>query len=189
MYRNHMTLQLNSASSGRWMSNTYRLTATQAHYLTSSTSIPSLMRPVENISYSLSKSSRPTQLFNVSKWLLNTLAINQKSFKQIMESSFPISKRPNKCTHLTYFVRNLALSINWFDHGLPDIMIKWTQPSKWQSTFLPAFDILFLWWSYQADETLSLSFQSTSYADFRLEISYRYQKSFTRSYLLVKLNK
>lgn len=124
MYRNHMTLQLNSASSGRWMSNTYRLTAIQANYLTNSTTIPSLMRPVDNVLYSLSKSSRPTQLFNFSKWLLNTLAINQKSFKQIMQSSSPISKRPNKDTHLTYFVRNLALSINWFDHGLPDIMAK-----------------------------------------------------------------
>lgn len=114
MYRNHMTLRLNSVSSGRWMSNTYRLTATQVNYLTSSTSILSLMRPAENVLSSLSKSNRPTQRFNFSKWLSNTLAINQKSFKQIIASSSLISKRLNKFTHLIYFVKNLALNASWF---------------------------------------------------------------------------
>ena len=72
------------------------------------------MRPAENVLSSLSKSNRPTQRFNFSKLLFNTLAINQKSFKQIMASSSLISKRLNKFTHSIYFVKSLALNTSSF---------------------------------------------------------------------------
>ena len=126
MYPNHMTLQLSLVSSGRWMSNTYQLTAIQVNCPISFTSIPSLMKPVVNALYSLSKSSRPTQPFNFSKWRSNTLGTNPKSSKRIMALSSLISKRPNTFTHLTYFVRNLVLSTSWFVLEHQGIMERWS---------------------------------------------------------------
>ena len=174
MYRNHMTLRLNSVSSGRWMSNTYRLTATQVNYLTSSTSILSLMRPAENVFIFPFKEQSSHSTIQFLKMAIKHFGYKPKIIQTDNCFEFTHFKETKQVHPLDLLCQELGIEHKLIRPRTPRHNGKVERSHRNDNrrfyqhlTFFSYDDLI------KQMKTYLLSLQTTPYANFRMEISYR----------------